>query len=396
MPIPASINDLSTTAGSNSPAGSESPSLIDDYLRTYASYIAQVRDGMQGNAFNYAVAGGSANAITATYSPAVTALSDSTVLLVKAASFNTGATTFSPNGLTPKPIVGVGHTALAGGEIVANGDVCLQYNSSIGGGSWVLISSSGGALPVPVAGLARNVRMYVSAASSTATITADEVCVEVVAGGLGYKLAAFSKTINLTINGVGGLDTGSTPGSGYVGIYAIYNPSTATSALLAVNATSVAAPNIYGGANMPSGYTASALLTVVATNASSQLVPVLVSDRDVFFHSISVLSTTAVVANLTALSIAAAAPLNAKAVSGTITISTGGAGTWVTTIAGSAITTSTGIGLVNASLGSGSTSLGAGYPLKSIPLVTPQTIYYSTSTTAGSSSTSLAVSHYSI
>lgn len=44
MPIPSSINDLSTTAGSNSPAGSESPSLIDDYLRTYASFIALLRD----------------------------------------------------------------------------------------------------------------------------------------------------------------------------------------------------------------------------------------------------------------------------------------------------------------------------------------------------------------
>lgn len=44
MPLPSSINDLSTTAGSNSPAGSESPSLIDDYLRTYASFIALLRD----------------------------------------------------------------------------------------------------------------------------------------------------------------------------------------------------------------------------------------------------------------------------------------------------------------------------------------------------------------
>ncbi|WP_367256524.1 hypothetical protein [Pseudomonas sp. stari2] len=44
MPIPSSINDLSTTAGSNSPSGSESPSLIDDYLRTYASYIALLHD----------------------------------------------------------------------------------------------------------------------------------------------------------------------------------------------------------------------------------------------------------------------------------------------------------------------------------------------------------------
>jgi hypothetical protein len=44
MPIPSSIADLSTTASANSPAGSESPGLIDDYLRTYASYIALLRD----------------------------------------------------------------------------------------------------------------------------------------------------------------------------------------------------------------------------------------------------------------------------------------------------------------------------------------------------------------
>lgn len=151
MPLPSSINDLSTTAGSNSPAGSESPSLIDDYLRTYASYIALLRDGSQSNAFNYAAAGGAANAITATFSPAVTTLTDSTVLLVKAASLNTGATTFSPNGLTAKPIVNISHVPLQGGEIVANGELCLQYNTSVGGGSWVLIYSSGSVLQAPAA-----------------------------------------------------------------------------------------------------------------------------------------------------------------------------------------------------------------------------------------------------
>ena len=44
MPIPASINDLSTTAASNSPPGSEAPTTFDDYLRVYASYIASLRD----------------------------------------------------------------------------------------------------------------------------------------------------------------------------------------------------------------------------------------------------------------------------------------------------------------------------------------------------------------
>lgn len=44
MPVPSSINDLSTTPGTNSPAGSESPALIDDYLRFLASCVAILRD----------------------------------------------------------------------------------------------------------------------------------------------------------------------------------------------------------------------------------------------------------------------------------------------------------------------------------------------------------------
>jgi len=44
MPVPASINDLSTTAGNNSPAGGEAPSTVDDYLRTHAAFIAALRD----------------------------------------------------------------------------------------------------------------------------------------------------------------------------------------------------------------------------------------------------------------------------------------------------------------------------------------------------------------
>lgn len=48
MPVPASINDLSTTAGSNSPPGSESPATLDDYARAHASFIAQLRDSVAG------------------------------------------------------------------------------------------------------------------------------------------------------------------------------------------------------------------------------------------------------------------------------------------------------------------------------------------------------------
>lgn len=61
MPVPSSINDLSTTPGSNGPAGSESPAVLDDYQRTHASYIALIRESIIGG---YATAGGTANALT--------------------------------------------------------------------------------------------------------------------------------------------------------------------------------------------------------------------------------------------------------------------------------------------------------------------------------------------
>ena len=44
MPVPSAISDLSTTPASNSPAGSETPSFIDDYLRTAFAFIRQTSD----------------------------------------------------------------------------------------------------------------------------------------------------------------------------------------------------------------------------------------------------------------------------------------------------------------------------------------------------------------
>ncbi|WP_256675388.1 hypothetical protein [Pseudomonas sp. GXM4] len=92
----------------------------------------------------YALGAGSANAITATYAPAITSLADGMVLKFKALSTNTGAATFNPNGLGAKAIVGGAHAALQGGEIAATGDVWLQYNASVAGGAWVIIAGTAG------------------------------------------------------------------------------------------------------------------------------------------------------------------------------------------------------------------------------------------------------------
>lgn len=48
MPVPSAITDLSTTAGSNSPGGGETPSEGDNHLRAAYSFIAQLRDKLNG------------------------------------------------------------------------------------------------------------------------------------------------------------------------------------------------------------------------------------------------------------------------------------------------------------------------------------------------------------
>ncbi|WP_248806042.1 gp53-like domain-containing protein [Pseudomonas sp. MWU13-2100] len=102
----------------------------------------------QSDSVKYALDTGGAGAYAASYTPPLKALVDGLVLRFKAQNGNPGASTFSPNGLTAAPIVGAAHSALQGGEIVANGDVWVQWNSSIGSGSWVLVDSTGGAIQV--------------------------------------------------------------------------------------------------------------------------------------------------------------------------------------------------------------------------------------------------------
>lgn len=116
----------------------------------YNQLLNAIKALQQINASSYAVDNGGANVYQVVYSPAITALTDGMVLKFKAKTANTGASTFNPNGLGAQPIWGANHAALAGGEIVANSGVWVQWNASLnsGNGAWVLVDSTGGALPV--------------------------------------------------------------------------------------------------------------------------------------------------------------------------------------------------------------------------------------------------------
>ncbi|UQN68002.1 hypothetical protein L0Z11_09825 [Burkholderia multivorans] len=231
-----------------------------------------------------------------------------------------------------------------------------------------------------VVGQARNVAMSVTAASANATLTADEIVVGTALGGQKYVLGAFSKTINLATTGAGGMDTGAAPSSGYVALYAIYSPVKAAqhasdpitypddgSALLATNATSTVAPNVYGGANMPSGYTASALVSVWGTNASGQLVTGSQNGRVIATGANLVLNSSTQQSSLTPLSISGVVPRNARTVSGILTASSSTTSSLQLIVSGLS-----GIG----QKGLSGTAISQGTSYERVPLMTPQTIYY--------------------
>lgn len=237
-----------------------------------------------------------------------------------------------------------------------------------------------------VVGSSRNVRMSVTAASATATLTADEIIVESALGGLRYCLPSFSKVINLATTGAGGMDTGAAPATGYVALYAIYNPTTGVSALLATNAATLQG-EVYGGVNMPAGFTASALVGVWPTNGSSQFVAGYQEGRKVSRVPTQVLATSTQQASPVALNISGAVPINARSVEGPGDLSSSTNAALVATFSGSA----SGVGQKN---------VGAAQVAQvniwfgGIPLITPQTLYYSATASVGTMSLNVYVTGY--
>ncbi|MET3654102.1 hypothetical protein ABIC75_003840 [Dyella japonica] len=249
---------------------------------------------------------------------------------------------------------------------------------------------------IAVIGQARNLAVNQTAASSSLTMTADQIVVGTGLTGLTYVLPSFNKTVNLATTGAGGMDTGSAPVSGFVALYAIYNPTTGTSALLAVNATSAAAPAVYGGANMPSGYTASGLVSVWPTNGSGQFVIGAQIDRDFFTAGTNAVTTTTAIPQGTfaAVNIATIVPKNARKIN-TAMQCQGGASAQNTLV--NLYITSTG-SILGAQAAGNSGSIGQlNVQVNGIALLTPQTFWWNCNVSSGTfTSAGIIINGYSI
>lgn len=234
----------------------------------------------------------------------------------KIGNTNTGPSTINVNGLGSKNIKYLGGSNPSAGNLPATSVCTLWYNNSLGYFEIKgVTTTSAAASPIFSLGGNLNGKMSVTSASATATFTSDQVIVATSLSGTPYILSSYSQAVNLASTGAGGMDAGSAPVSGYIALYAIYNPTTSTASILATNATSSAAPTIYAGGSMPSGYTASSLLSVWPTNGSSQFIVGYQRGKSISLLSTSALVTTTATA-YTSLSISGIVPPNAASIWG--------------------------------------------------------------------------------
>lgn len=204
-------------------------------------------------------------------------------------------------------------TLLAGNTSSTN---VLSENGS-GVPAWI---AQGGVAAASLPGAVVNLKASVAAAGATVTPTADAVIVCTALNGTCYSLASYSQAFNGAGTGAGGMDTGAIPTSSWLALYAIYNPSGPTVSILG-KTCAVSCPTIYNGANMPSGFTASALLTVLPTNATPAIAISFAIGRKVMFGVVQLLNSASASSACTAVSLTTAVPPNAVKVSGLMFVS---------------------------------------------------------------------------
>lgn len=104
------------------------------FERIGGAYVEKLALDVQSGKWSYAISGGTANALTATLSPAPAALAAGMHITVLVSTANTAAATLNVNGLGAVPIVTATGATLSAGDLPAGMPVDLVYS----GTSWVL------------------------------------------------------------------------------------------------------------------------------------------------------------------------------------------------------------------------------------------------------------------
>jgi hypothetical protein len=343
------------------------------------------------------------NALTftpAANTPSVVAYSNFLLLTGVAGASNTTAATARCGALAALNVYkdsSAGPVALTAGDIVAGNFLILAYDAALnsGAGGFHLTSASVdiGVDVYPVIGSSSGLQGSSPGSATTASWTATELVAGITLGGTAFKGSNLSFSFSGGTTGANGLDTGAMPASAQLAVYAIYNPTSLTWATLGYAAGGTAAPMIYLGAHMPSGYTYSALLWAGVTTSGSQLPQFQQVGGLVYLNNPTALNGATAATSYTSLSLSGYIPLGATGVWGVL------ASNSVTTNAGAIAVSFTSAGVGAQYVMATSTPAGGtldGFHLAGqfteIPLPTAQTIWWKA--TASTSNISLLVGGY--
>lgn len=104
--------------------------LLSAGLTPDSDKLLDLARAIQSQKLNFAVAGGTGNALTVALVPARTTLTDGLSILVKITTLNTGPATLSVNGLAPVSITTASGQPLKQGDLPTNAFVRMNYSSS--------------------------------------------------------------------------------------------------------------------------------------------------------------------------------------------------------------------------------------------------------------------------
>lgn len=170
----------------------------------------------------------------------------------------------------------------------------LSTNMSLSGGSFTgpVSLQSKGVSPLSAAtagqltgivGSAISLTTAQVAATASMTFNGNGLIVQSL-NGVQYLTGSFNAGFSCTTTGIGGMAS-TLVADGFVGIYAIYNPTNGDVKTIAIDATSVVSPIVFSG-TYPAGYTASALISVWRVASSSLVIGIqkgreIVTERNV-------------------------------------------------------------------------------------------------------------------
>jgi hypothetical protein len=341
---------------------------------------------LQGGALMTLTSVAGTDTITANTLPVTAAyVAGQTFDLPVAGANTTNNVTININALGAKNVTKFGGVGLVPGDL--QGTVKLRYD----GTQFQLISAPAVAM-APV-GASRNVLMSLAAAGTSATWTADEFEVKSALGATGQLLTNLSLTFNGLTTGAGGMDTGSIPTSGFLGVYVIWGLGK-TTALYGTNASAASKlSDVYaGGTGLPSGYTHSALISIVPTNGSAQILPCYQNDpsgRAVGFPAVTAASGTTTGISST-ISLSAIIPFNAKKISGALSATISNASNIQLNI----FSRPTQSGGAILSVSSSSGGIGGTTSFSGLSIVTPQSAFASTAGSGTLSSWNIGINEY--